>query len=100
MVDPKQRKAVTPSGLVAKSTSYTQRDIPWTDWSDAEFLAYVELHSKTERALFSAKMLWRLAKLANTAFEGDLCATDHVPFPYEEAKPFIEAARALLEPPT
>lgn len=96
MFNGKHRKEVTPTGLVAKPTSYTQRDIAWPEWSDEEFLKYIEDHSKTERALFSAKMLWRLASLANVALEGDLAATDHVPFPHSEAAPFIEAARKRL----
>lgn len=89
----KQRQEVKTSGLVAKSTSYTKQNIAWPDWSDEEFLDYIEAHSKTERALFSAKMIWRLASLANTAFEGNLAVTDHVPFPHGEAAPFIQAAR-------
>lgn len=33
-------------------------------WSDEEFLSYVEIHSRTERALFSGEHVIRFCKLA------------------------------------
>jgi hypothetical protein len=34
------------------------------DWTDKEFLDYVEIHSKTDRALFSNTHIERFARLA------------------------------------
>lgn len=38
--------------------------MPNEEWSDEEFLGYVEIHSRTERALFSGAHVLRFLKLA------------------------------------
>jgi len=64
-----------------------------SEWTDEEFLQYVETHSQTPRALFSDEHVRRLCRLAGREapqFSGFLAVH------YETAKPLIDAARTRL----
>lgn len=66
--------------------------------SDDDFLGYVDLHSKTERALFSREHVLRLIKLANVP-EGQypLPMASFISVHADEARPLIERARRQLK---
>ena len=90
-------KPVTPTGLTRHVTSYTKHDTPWTEWSDEEFLGYFKSHSKTERALFSIKMVQRLHDLANVPLTGGpYRPNDHICYPYDRAQHLLDLAQSNL----
>jgi len=66
--------------------------------SDDDFLGYVDLHSRTERALFSREDILRLIKLANIP-EGQysLPLGSFISVHASEARPLIERARRQLK---
>ncbi len=67
--------------------------------TDMEFICYVELHSTTPRALFSAQHVNRLFKLAGKP--APLAASENSFFTLrsEMADPLCKAARLRLEAP-
>ena len=65
---------------------------------DKNFLGYVDLHSETERALFSREQVLRLLKLANVAKgEYTLPMGSFISVNADVAKPLIERARRQLK---
>jgi hypothetical protein len=70
------------------------------DETDRQFLGYVELHSKTPRALFSNSDVCRFLVLAG---EQDIAVAFHfgfsgfTPMHYDEIKDLLERARKRLE---
>jgi hypothetical protein len=68
------------------------------DNTDEEFLIYVELHSETERALFSREHVLRLLKLADVSKgEYNIPMGGFIAVHYDVAKPLIERARRQLK---
>jgi hypothetical protein len=64
--------------------------------TDEEFIGYVEVHSQTPRALFSAehiKRLLNLCKISSTHID----KTGFYSLRHWEAKPYIEMARTKLK---
>ena len=66
--------------------------------SDEEFLGYVDIHSRTDLALFSTDDIIRLHKLANEDPPGGLWPKAFFTMRHEYVKPRIEKARARLKP--
>jgi hypothetical protein len=70
------------------------------EMTDQQFLGYVELHSKTPRALFSNSDVCRFLVLAG---EQDIAVALHfgfsgfTPMHYDEIQGFLEQARKRLE---
>lgn len=67
-------------------------------WTDEEFLSYVDIHSRTERALFSGEMLIRLRDLSGmflTAM-GGIDPSKFYPLHDEDALPLVRRARENL----
>lgn len=67
-------------------------------WDDETFLGYVELHSKTERALFHKVHIERLLKLAGVfmfPLEGTWLAVHN-----DAAQPLVDIARRNKSCPT
>lgn len=60
---------------------------------DESFLGYVELHCKTERALFSGRDVLRLYELADTAPQADIRLDAFYRMDDEYALPLVELAR-------
>lgn len=77
------------------------RSLPLSSQSDEDFLGYVEIHSQTERALYSGRDINRLLKLAGNP-PGFVKSVDEKGF-YSlhepEARPLIDAAKRLLKRP-
>lgn len=65
------------------------------DWTNEEFLRYVEEHSKTERALFHRDDALRLVALAGTKYVNGP-PVGWITIRYDVAKGLIEKARARL----
>jgi hypothetical protein len=63
------------------------------DWTDKEFLDYVEIHSKTERALFSPTHVNRFMNLIGSTYWTDAFDAMH----YNEIKVPLERAFKSLE---
>ena len=64
-----------------------------TEWSDEEFLSYVEIHCKTERAVFHRDMVARLYKMAGRQIdEGAL--KEFIELHEDPALKLVEEARA------
>ena len=61
--------------------------------TDKELIGYTKLHSKTPRALFHISHIQRMYELAG---EVPPDGNDFYSWPYEDAKPIIEAAEANL----
>jgi hypothetical protein len=70
------------------------------EMTDQQFLGYVELHSKRQRALFSNSDVCRFLMLAG---EQDIAVALHfgfsgfTPMHYDEIQGFLEQARKRLE---
>jgi hypothetical protein len=67
-----------------------------SEWSDVEFLGYVEEHSKTERAMFSAEHIIRFFKLAGEDVD---IAPDSLQFHslyYDSIRGMLETARVAV----
>lgn len=62
-------------------------------WTDEELLGYVELHSKTERALFHVSHINRLLELSG---HPKVSWVGFASMYYPEARPLIEEARRRL----
>lgn len=67
-------------------------------WSDREFLDYVDTHSKTERALFHSTHVVRFLKLAGQDEMAELCEQNDVflAMHYNDIEAILNKARAKL----
>ncbi len=63
-------------------------------WTDEEFLGYVDLHSRTELALFHRDHVKRLCELSGAQWVGRM--RDFEPLHYHDIKPALEEARVRL----
>jgi len=68
----------------------------WLEWSDEEFLSYVESHCETPRALFSMGMIERLHELAGVEFVFHGARPVVLFMPADTALPLVGAARERL----
>lgn len=64
-------------------------------WTDEQFLGYFDLHSRTERALFSTEHISRLFSLAGKEFRND-ARLEWMAFHHENAVGLIEEAYRRL----
>lgn len=71
---------------------------PKEDWSDEEFLGYVDLHSRTERALFHAEHVRRLYKMAGRPAPSGLGENEFVAVYHDHAERLIKLARKKMKP--